>query len=389
LYPSTGYVQQTIDPTTWTRASSAYGYIYPNVNRTNLHVVAKSRVLRVLIRNNAAYAVEFQRDGRTYTVESSREIIVSAGGVNTPQVLQLSGIGPREDLQRLNIPLVADLPVGRYFQDHFLSPVLFRAINSSDIGWSRDIYSRLTVRNLYDYYIYRTGPLSQFAISASAYSSTVNDDTQWPDTVTANIIFQIGQPIMNALGATVDPAAWKNYLEPINGDQSLFGVVCGVYRVHSRGTVTLASNDPFDAPLIDPNYLADPRDMTAAVDVVQRLLEMADSPYFRSVALWYDKTLPGCESYRCPEGQLLRTCRAYLQCMVRTMGWTSWHPVGTARMGTNSTTSVIDGRLRVHGIRNLRVCDASVMPQITNGNTNAPTFMIGEHGAAMILQDRR
>lgn len=169
--------------------------VIPALVRNNFHLVAHAHVTRVLLRNNGnrleAYGVEFVRHNVTHTVYANKEVILSAGAINTPQIMMLSGIGPRDHLNELGIPVKVDLPVGKNLQDHILIPMHYLATNESLIQWSKDVNTVLTVSNLYDYYVRNTGPISQLPLVLTYHSTRVNDVPDWPDGVIATLTDQI------------------------------------------------------------------------------------------------------------------------------------------------------------------------------------------------------
>ncbi|CAG2111166.1 unnamed protein product, partial [Medioppia subpectinata] len=293
-------IQQAASPTNWTRASTASSYIEPIVRtRNNIHVITRSLVTRILLSNTnglTATGVEFSRNGQTYQVNARREVILSAGGTNSPQILMLSGIGPRQHLQDMGIPVQMDLPVGNNLMDHILIPMDYLVQNQSDIQWSRNLDQIMTVQNLYDYYVNNNGPLVQLPTVLTYHSSRFNDNPDWPDGIRATLTSQIGTNISSILadyGQNVDE--WADYWNGLAGDQRHFWVFYAVYRPRSRGTVRLASSNPRDAPLIDPNYYAENYDLGVVVDTMSTGMRMTEQPFFRQFARIYNRTIPGCQ----------------------------------------------------------------------------------------------
>ena len=382
-----GIYPQTINPKTWSRASSAHGFLYPFLNRTNLHIIARAHVTKVLLNRGFAYGVEFERNGQRFTVEANNEVILSAGAINTPQILMLSGIGPREELSRHGIPVVRDLPVGQQLQDHPNVVLPFLVKDPNLIQWGRDNAVVLeSTQNLYDYYIYNTGPLTQIPVSGAFYSTSKNPNPDWPDTCFFTSIQQITANTIASTSGTTNPAGWRNYFEPLLNDNRYFEMRVSLFRVYSRGTIKLASSNPKDAPLIDPNYYDDPRDEEAQLDGLRRLLEISALPQFTKNAILYDRPVPGCETeYNNCLGKHLKDCCAYQKCYSRYRSNTSFHVTSSAPMGFGQY-AVVDNHLRVHGMKRLRVIDASVMPEVPVGNTNAATMAIAEIGSEILIK---
>ncbi|XP_017491538.1 PREDICTED: L-sorbose 1-dehydrogenase-like, partial [Rhagoletis zephyria] len=320
--PGTTLIQQAISPNNWTRSSTTNAFIEPIItSRANsLHVVTRAHVTRLLFNNNTANGlqaagVEFVRRGQTYSVYARREVILSAGATNTPQILILSGIGPRSHLQDLGIPVQVDLPVGENLQDHILLPTDYLVNNASDIQYSRNIDGILTVQNLYNYYVNNEGPIIQLPVVLTYHSTRGNDNPAWPDSVMATLTDQIGPEVLALIPGMNNQPQWTEYYTPLLNDQRHFYVYYAIYRPRSRGTVRLQSRNPFDAPLIDPAYFTDPYDLAVAVDVLSAGMSMAEGDYFRRYGRIYDRPLPGCAP--CTDGRPYYQCYTYLACVAR------------------------------------------------------------------------
>ncbi|XP_075589709.1 L-sorbose 1-dehydrogenase isoform X2 [Dermatophagoides farinae] len=387
----TTLIQQTISTQNYTRLSTSNAFIVPAIGRNNLHVLVRSHCTRILLRNNTdtnqleAYGIEFVRNNQTYQVQANHEVILAAGAINTPQIMMLSGIGPRQHLMELGIQVQMELPVGEQLQDHILIPVDYLVTNESLIQYDRDVNNVMTVQNLYNYYINNSGPITQLPVVLTYHSTRVNDVPDWPDGIMATLIDQIPVDTTALTQYAQDPDAWTEYLQPLAGDSRHFYVFYALYRPRSRGTVRLRSRNPFDAPLIDPNYYGDVHDLAVAVDTMSAGMEMMEQPFFRQYARIYPRPIPGCQF--CPDRPYYK-CYTYLACYAQTLTLTSYHPTCTCRMGNSSDTGAcVDEHLRVLGVNNLRVIDASIMPKINNANTNAATMMIAERGVDFIRQD--
>lgn len=186
--------QEQLSPTNWTRQTTASGYIERNIGRPNLHVLINAHVTRIIFDTYSmtATGVEFiWRNSTSHQVNARREVIISAGSINSPQLLMLSGLGPRNHLQEMNIPLIADLPVGDHLSDHAMILLDYTANNASDITWSANLYYNLNVQNLYDYYTRATGPLTRLLLPEVYFATNINGNRDWPDAASYMLINQI------------------------------------------------------------------------------------------------------------------------------------------------------------------------------------------------------
>ena len=355
-----GATQEGFGPSQWTtrngrRSSTAVGYLKPARKRANLAVATNAHATRLLFDGARATGVEYSQRGQLRTAHAEGEVIVAGGAYNSPQLLQLSGLGPADLLRQFGIDVVADMPgVGDRLQDHINGPLVYKVsqpITANDVANSlpRRIHTGLR------YAINRKGFLAMGASFAGGFIRA-DPAAATPD-IQAQIIMFSGE----------SPAAGPH---PFSGCT----IVCALLRPESRGHVRIISADPFAAPDIQPNYLAAQKDrdvIVAGLKAVRRIMaQPAVQPF---IAAEFEPG-PDCVS----DGEILDYIRA--------RGRTSFHPTSTCRMGIDDT-AVVDERLRVRGIQGLRVCDASIMPALISGNTNAPSIMIGEKGADMILQD--
>jgi len=341
------------------RCSAAKGYITPNLSRPNLTVKTSALSSRIVFEGRRAIGVVYNAAGQESTVRARREVIVSSGAFGSPQLMMLSGIGPGAQLQKLGIEVRHDLPgVGENLQDHIDHVQAYRASSSSPTFGVSVRGSAKMAGAMLEWKKQRTGLVtSNFAESGAFVRSS--PDVEVPD---LQMVFVI---------AMVDDHNRKLHLG--------HGYSCHieVLRPRSRGHVRLASRDPHAAPLIDPKFLDDERDLELLVKGVELQMDILQSTPF--------------DAYR---GKMLypvnRNDRAAIEQDIRNRADTQYHPVGTCKMGPQADgMAVVDERLRVHGIDALRVVDASIMPTLCGGNTNAPTIMIGEKAADMIRADAR
>lgn len=338
------------------RHTSARAFVDPVLQRPNLQVMTDAHVRRVTLENGEATGVEVSRGGRIEQLEATREVILSAGAFGSPALLQLSGIGPAAELQRLGIPVAKDLPgVGQNLQDHMYIHHTYAtrpdsSINAGIRGWRSLLYGM-------QYLLTKQGPLTMGASQACAFLRSL------PDVERADV------------QVTFRPMSWKfsdKGTVEIGKTPEMTISVCNL-RPESRGSVSLGSADPMAAPRIRANYFSTARDRevgVASVRAVRRLLE-AQPMAARIVG----EVAPGAE--RQSDESIIDYIRETAQSM--------HHWVGTCAMG-QGPQAVVDERLRVHGLGRLRVVDASVMPLITSANTNAPTFAVAERAAALMRQ---
>lgn len=339
------------------RCSAAKGYLTPNLSRPNLKVITRATTERVLMEGKRATGVAYYEGNELKQVRARREVILSGGAFGSPQLLMLSGIGPAAHLKQLGIPVVHDLPgVGQNLQDHIDYVQTWRVpSNTESFGVSARGGLKVTSA-VFEWRNKRTGMISSPYAEAGAFFRS-SPDLKVPD---LQLIFVI---------AIVDDHARKMHLG--------HGISCHVdlLHPHSRGEVRLASKDPRDSLLIDPRFLSDERDLPILVKGAQMQQRIMESKPFDGVR--------GKQLYRTDANDPIS-----LAADIRARADTQYHPVGTCKMGSDAM-AVVDSRLRVRGIEGLRVIDASIMPTLVTGNTNAPAIMIGEKGADMLREQAR
>ena len=334
------------------RCSTAVGYLKPIRRRSNLTVVTKAQVDRIVFNERAASGVVFRQSGTRVEVGARREVILSAGAIGSPQLLQLSGIGPGELLQRLGIPVVHALPgVGGSLQDHLQIRSVYKSLRPTLNDEVNNPLRKMLIG--LEYILFRTGPMSMGASQVAAFAKTD------PTLETPDVQFHF-QPL-----SADKPGAGLHRFSAFTSS------VCQL-RPESRGHIEIRSPDPDDSPAIHPNYLSTLTDQNVAVAGMKLSRRICTSAAMAPFVA--DELLPGAEVQG--DEALLESARNIAQ--------TIYHPVGTCRMGLDER-AVVDERLRVRGVNRLRVVDASIMPTITSGNTNAPTIMIAEKAADMIL----
>jgi choline dehydrogenase len=339
------------------RWSAASGFLKPVLDRPNLTLITRAEVGRILFDGHRAVGAEYMTPKGKAVITANAEIILAAGAVQTPKLLQLSGVGAGEALREFDIPVVADVPgVGANLQDHLQLRTIFKV---HDVKTMNVEYRSLLKRGKMaaEYALFRTGPLTMAPSQLGCFTRTS------PDFETPNVQFHI------------QPLSLERFGDPLHSFGAFTVSVCNL-RPTSAGFVRLASRDPRAAPSIRPHYLETPEDRQVAIDSIRLARHIVSADPLR-------RYRP--EEYR-PGPELQSD--AELEKAAGDIGTTIFHPVGTAKMGTrDDPMAVVDERLRVRQIAGLRVIDASVMPKITSGNTAAPTMMIAEKGAEMLLQD--
>jgi len=327
------------------RHSAADAFLKPVLDRPRLTVETGAEVREVLFDGSRATGVRYVQDGETARAEATGEVILSAGAINTPKLLLLSGVGPADHLRAHGIEVRVDLPgVGRNLQDHLIAWICYES-RTDDTYDDADSWL-----NVLRYLVLRRGPLTTNGGEASAYWRS-ESGLDAPD---VQFLFAPAHIERNGLGDTGGPA---------------FSIGTSLVSPKSRGRVTLQSADFDDDPVVDPRYLSHEEDLETLVDGVRKATEIAEADALS--AYRGDRIFP-------PEGG-----ESALAEHVRANAVTYYHPVGTCRMGADET-AVVDDRLRVRGVEGLRVVDASVVPTIPSGNTNAPTLMIAERAAELI-----
>jgi choline dehydrogenase len=339
------------------RWSAARGFLKPVLPRPNLSLITKANATRILFEGKRAVGVIYDGPDGRKTVRARREVILCAGAIQTPKLLQLSGVGSGALLQEMNIPVLADVPgVGANLQDHLQLRPIFKVHNVKTMNTEYQSHWKRAKMGL-DYALFRKGPLTMAPSQLGCFTRSS------PEFETPNVQFH------------VQPLSLEKFGDPLHSFGGFTVSVCNL-RPTSQGHVRIKSPDAKEPPAIAPHYLSTVEDRRVAIDSIRLARHIVSADPLKKYRP--EEYLPGADL----------GSDAELEKAAGDIGTTIFHPVGTAKMGMpDDRMAVVDDRLRVRGVAGLRVIDASVMPNITSGNTNSPTMMIAERGAEMVLQD--
>ena len=343
------------------RMSTSRAYLRPVMKRKNLTVIMKAQVTRILFKGNQTVGVEFKKNKIIQQVKASREVILSAGAINSPQLLQLSGIGPESVLKEANIPILHhNSEVGKNLQDHLGVSYFYKSKVPTLNDQLRPWWGKLLQGARY--ILTRTGPLS-LSVNQSGGFVRTRVGLKSP-----NI-----QLYFSPVSYSLEPPGRRAMLNPDPFSAVLLGV--SNCKSNSRGQIRIKNDNPMEPPIIEPNYLSHKDDVRDLLDGVKLLRKLAQTKSFSKVI--YDEFRPGpdCKS----DSELIED--------IKENAWTVFHPSSTCRMGPDPLKNVVDSSLKVYGIKGLRVADASIFPELISGNINAATIMIGEKASDLILED--
>ncbi|HEX6780135.1 MAG TPA: choline dehydrogenase [Ktedonobacterales bacterium] len=332
------------------RFSTADAYLRPAMKRPNLTVRTNVLASRVLTEGKRAVGVEFQQNGKTEQERASREVILSGGAINSPQLLLLSGIGPADHLKAMGIDVVADLPgVGQNLQDHLATGVQYHCTQPITLANAEKL------GNVANYLLFKKGPLTSIVAEVAGFIKTKSE---------------LPAPDLEILFA---PAFFVDH--GFGNPPEKHGYTIGIVLLHpeSKGSISLRSTNPADSPKIQANYLASENDVKVLIEGLKRCRQIGQASALAA--------------YRGPEflpGEAVKSDEDFTE-FLRSRAETLYHPVGTCKMGSDPL-AVVDAQLRVIGVEGLRVADASVMPSIISGHTNAPSIMIGERASDFVKQ---
>jgi choline dehydrogenase len=348
-----------VNQTRGVRLNTSRAFLRPVMNRPNLSVMTEAHVKRLTFEGRRCTGVELMRGGRDEQVTARIDTILAAGSIGSPQILQLSGVGPGPLLQEHGIPLLHELPgVGENLQDHLQLRMAFKVQNVITLNQRvHSLFGKAAMA--LEYALFRSGPLTMAPSQLGGFTRSS------PEHPTPNVEIH------------TQPLSLEKFGDPLHEFNAFTSSICNL-RPTSRGYVRIKSPDPRAAPAIHCRYLSTPEDKKVAVDALRITRRIAAQPALAPFKP--EEFLPG-PKFESDEEMVVAAGN---------IGTTIFHPVSTCKMGrADDPTAVVDSRLRVRGIGQLRIVDASIMPTITSGNTNSPTLMIAEKAAAMIREDRR
>ncbi|XP_077298956.1 glucose dehydrogenase [FAD, quinone]-like [Arctopsyche grandis] len=376
-----GYVQA--NTLNGRRHSTSKAFLFPFKDRKNLHILTQATVTKININhvNKKAESVEFVYNKMTYTVETKKEIILSAGCIASPQLLMLSGVGPKEHLSEMNIPVVQDLRVGQNVYDHVAFLGLVFQLNTTGIAITP---SNTKIQDVKDWLFNGEGPLSlPSGVEGIAFvkTSVSEEEFDYPDIelLVGPLSLATQRSQNNLSGVKVD------YFEEAFGDltdEETFSIAPMLFHTRSKGQITLKDKNPFHWPQVTYNYFKDRRDLKTMVEGIKYAIKVGTSGNFENIgSRLYKKKLPSCSTLEFGTDQ-------YWECALRSLATPMQHHVGSCRMGPAwDPEAVVDHHLRVHGVKRLRVGDISIIPIPLTAHTNAPAVMVGEKLADILKAD--
>jgi len=339
------------------RSGTAEAYVHPSLELPNFTVEVRALVHRVVIENGRATGVEYEQPGRLTVAKASREVIVSGGAIGSPQILMLSGIGPADHLREHGVEVKLDLPgVGKNLHDQLFFPITYRSPTSLHRGAAPHFFAGILKE-----YLFGNGWFGRTVFEGGAFIKS-HDGAPIPDIQIHTLPW--GYPTPNQDGPE----------RPDIDKGRCLTVMATLIYPKSRGELLLTSNQPDQTPHIDPHFLEEPEDLQLLLTAIRKCREIC--AHAEMAEHLSEELTPGAA----------RASDAELTEEIKLRAMTVYHPVGSCKMGVDEM-AVVDPGLKVRGIEGLRVADASIMPQVTGGNTNAPSMMIGERAAALVQQD--
>ncbi|KAJ2942920.1 hypothetical protein O0L34_g15109 [Tuta absoluta] len=362
------------------RGNTVRNYLDPVKTRPNLKIIKNSFVTKVLVNElKEAYGVEVDQNSKLMYFNASLEVILSAGSLSSPKLLMLSGIGPKEHLNEKNIPCIANLPaVGQNLKDHLSIPVpIYVNKNVEDKQDGKKHFEAIK------YLFNRTGALAAGPVESVTAICPLEENSPYPMIELEFTLFKGNTSELNSLLSTI----WNfkqsvvDSIEKQAKGRTLLMFYMDYLHPFSSGNLTLASTNPKDLPIIYANYFSDPRDLENAVAGVQKLTQMLKTSFFKSIDAFLGRiNWPECDAFKLGSDE-------YWKCISLNMVQMIYHPMGTASMGSSVANSVVSRRLKVHKVKRLRVCDASVFPTSITANPMGVILMLAERASDIIKED--
>ncbi|KAJ8688106.1 hypothetical protein QAD02_023901 [Eretmocerus hayati] len=354
---------------------SADRFISQRNSNSKLKILINSVVTKVLVNSKVARGVEVFRMGRKLTFFARKGVILSAGTVGTPKILMLSGIGPKRYLDELNINTVSDLPVGQNLMDHVITGLDLVVLNTSQALSVSDMINPLSMMN---YYLSGSGPWTSAGVDVigTFRSKFAKNQSSQPDlqimTIPGGLSKDGGILLRKLLGVT--DMIFNEYFAPFTYDNTI-SIAPVLLHPDSRGEIRLKSSDPFDDMIIDPKYLSKEQDVLTLLEGIEFVKSLVQTEAMKKIGAQINQNVfPGCETFHFDSVE-------YWKCYIKHLTLTTYHPVGTCKMG-----EVVDTDFKVYGLKNLLVVDASVFPTLPSGNIYAPVVMLAEKAARLITQ---
>lgn len=363
------------------RLSTAKGYLAKVAQRPNLKVIKNAQVTKLIFDHDgqSVKSVEFILKQQKFRVPVKREVILSAGAIESPKLLMLSGVGPQNNLQNLNIPVIKNLPIGENLQDHVTVQLFLRL--SGNIPDKKQLLD-----NIYQYLLHKKGPLTSHSTSSLTgfINTNTTNNSSYPNIEFHHFVkrrrdFMGLKLFFNGFKFKLE---YRPFLTKNIEKYDILIVFILLSHPKSRGKLTLKSALPQDSPTIKANYLKHPQDIQDLLQAIKYIMNLEQTQAFQKKQVEILQVpIEECDRYRFKSEK-------YWSCYISYFTSTSYNQVGTVKMGSESDkSSCVDSKLKIKGVKNLRVIDASVMPHIPSGNTNAPTIMIAEKGADLVKED--
>ncbi|XP_047999289.1 glucose dehydrogenase [FAD, quinone]-like [Leguminivora glycinivorella] len=366
------------------RQSTARAFLNPLKNRPNLHVVKNALATKVLFKpsSNIVNGIIIKKDGQDIVVKAKKEVILSGGAINSPHLLLLSGIGPQKHLKDVDIDVVADIPVGENLQEHVFSVIFFKA--PTDENQSGFTSKENIVKHFSEFVLQQSGIFADVSPHLiTAFVNTTDSAATSPDMQYHYLFFPPGiNNVIDMFRKHNLNDEFCDYMADMNKENTILVVYSTVLQPKSKGRILLKSKNPQEHPLIYANFFDNYDDMRTLIKGMKQSMELGKTKAFKDAGfeiMW--PKLKTCDRY-------VQGTDEYLECYARELTFSLYHPTSTTRMGPdNDKSAVVNPELKVRKIKGLRVIDASIMPKVLRGNTNAPTIMIGEKGADLIKKD--